>query len=58
VPNFRALFSDYADFKIYLGLGSFSFDEYTVKEAKRLGIGLLKVSGDVVEYKTDWVRAY
>jgi len=58
VPNFRTLFSDYADFKIYLGLGSFSFDERTVREAKKLGIGLLKVSGDMVEYKTDWVRAY
>ena len=58
VPNFRTLFSDYADFKIYLGLGSFAFDEYTVKEAKKLGIGLLKVSCDMVEYKTDWVRAY
>jgi len=58
VPNFRTLFSDYADFKIYLGLGSFAFDEFTVKEAKKLGIGLLKVSGDMVEYKTDWVRAY
>jgi len=58
VPNFRTLFSDYADFKIYLGLGSFSFDDRTTKEAEKLGIGLLKVSGDMVEYKTDWVRAY
>ncbi|MCL2208230.1 MAG: hypothetical protein FWB90_09120 [Fibromonadales bacterium] len=58
VPNFRNLFSDYADFKIYLGLGSFSFDSRTAKEAEKLGIGLLKVSGDMVEYKTDWVRAY
>ncbi|MDR3000450.1 MAG: hypothetical protein LBU89_04210 [Fibromonadaceae bacterium] len=58
VPNFRTLFSDYKDFKIYLGLGSFSFDEHTTKEAERLGIGLLQISGDTVEYKTDWVRAY
>jgi len=58
VPNFRKLFSDYADSKIYLGLGSFSFDDRTTKEAEKLGIGLLKVSGDMVEYKTDWVRAY
>jgi hypothetical protein len=58
VPNFKALFSDYASYKIYLGLGSFSFDEYTAKEAEKLGVGLLQVSGDTVEYKTDWVRAY
>jgi hypothetical protein len=35
-----------------------SFDRYTVKEAKEYGIGLLNISGDTVEYKTDWVRAY
>ncbi|MDR2580540.1 MAG: hypothetical protein LBC85_06050 [Fibromonadaceae bacterium] len=58
IPNFKALFSDYAGYKIYLGLGSFSFDEYTAKEAEKLGVGLLQVSGDTVEYKTDWVRAY
>jgi hypothetical protein len=58
VPNFRALFSDYADYKIYLGMGALSFDEYTVKEAEKYGIGLLNISGDTVECKTDWVRAY
>ena len=58
IPNFKSLFSDYADYKVYLGLGALSFDDYAVKEAERLGIGLLKVAGDAVEYKTDWVRAY
>jgi Holliday junction resolvase-like predicted endonuclease len=58
VPNFRALFSDYADYKIYLGIGALSFDKYTIKEAEKYGIGLLSVSGDTVECKTDWVRAY
>jgi hypothetical protein len=58
VPNFRALFSDYKDYKIYLGMGALSFDKYTVKKAEEYGIGLLNISGDTVEYKTDWVRAY
>ena len=58
IPNFKSLFSDYADYKVYLGLGALSFDDYAVKEAEKLGIGLLKVAGDAVEYKTDWVRAY
>jgi hypothetical protein len=35
-----------------------SFDEYTVDEVENYGIGLMKISGDTVEYKTDWVRAY
>jgi len=58
VKNFRILFPDYKDFKIYLGLGSLIFEGRVVQEAKKYGIGLLKQSGNTIEYKTDWVRAY
>jgi hypothetical protein len=58
IPNFKTLFPKYADYKVYLGMGALSFDEYTVKKAEEYGIGLLNISGDAVEYKTDWVRAY
>jgi hypothetical protein len=58
VPNFKFLFSDYADYKIYLGLGAMSFDKRTIKEAEKYGVGLVKISGEAIEYKTDWVRAY
>jgi len=58
VSNFRTLFPEYAKFKIYLGLAAFSFEESAEKEAKELGIGLLKQVGETVEYETKWVRAY
>jgi hypothetical protein len=58
VPNFRTLFPDYANYKIYLGIGAFSFEESAVKEAKELGIGLLKQVGETIEYETKWVIAY
>ena len=58
VPNFRALFPVYENHKIYLGLGSFSFDDYAYKKAKELGIGLLRQQGDTIEADTDYVRAY
>jgi hypothetical protein len=58
VSNFRFLFPDYAKLKIYLGLAAFSFEENTEKEAKELGIGLLKQVGETIEYETKWVRAY
>jgi hypothetical protein len=58
VSNFRILFPDYANYKIYLGLGSLVFEERVVQEAKKYGIGLLKQCGNTIEYKTDWVRAY
>ena len=58
VSNFRFLFPDYSKLKIYLGLAAFSFEESTEKEAKELGIGLLRQIGETIEYETKWVRAY
>jgi len=58
VSNFRFLFPDYAKLKIYLGLAAFTFEESAEKEAKELGIGLLRQVGETVEYETNWVRAY
>jgi len=58
ISNFRFLFPDYAKLKIYLGLAAFTFEESAVKEAKELGIGLLKQVGETIEYETKWVRAY
>jgi hypothetical protein len=58
VRNFRTLFPDYANYKIYLGLGSLVFEKKVVQEAKKYGIGLLKQCGNTIEYRTDWVRAY
>jgi hypothetical protein len=58
VSNFRFLFPEYAKLKIYLGLAAFSFEESAEKEAKELGIGLLRQVGETVEYETKWVRAY
>jgi hypothetical protein len=58
ISNFRFLFPDYAKLKIYLGLAAFTFEESAEKEAKELGIGLLKQVGETVEYETKWVRAH
>ena len=58
VPNFRTLFPDYKDYRIYLGLGAMSFDDKVVEEAKELGIGLLRQIGETIEYETGWVRAH
>ncbi|MDR2554766.1 MAG: hypothetical protein LBC64_04995 [Fibromonadaceae bacterium] len=58
VPNFRTLFPDYANYKIYLGIGAFSFEESVEQEAQKLGIGLLRQVGETIEYETKWVKAY
>jgi hypothetical protein len=58
IKNFRLLFPYYAKYKIYLGLGSLSFGQKVIQEAKKYGVGLLKQRGETIEFKTDWVRAY
>ena len=58
IRNFRLLFTYYAKYKIYLGLGSLSFNQRVIQEAKKYGIGLLKQRGETIEFKTDWVKAY
>ena len=58
VPNFRTLFPYYAKHKVYLGIGSLSFDSYVISLAKALGIGLLKQKGDTIEADTSYARAY
>jgi hypothetical protein len=58
VPNFRALFPYYQDYKIYLGLGSMSFDDRVSKKARELGIGLLRQDGKTVEAEPGYVKAY
>jgi hypothetical protein len=58
VDGFRNSYPEYKDFAIYLGLASFSFDDYTISEAKKLGIGLLKQVGETMEYENMEVRAY
>jgi len=59
VNNFKILFSDYKDLKIYLGLAALAFEDDVVEEARKYGVGLLQQVGDAVEYATDWeVKAY
>jgi hypothetical protein len=58
VENFRKSCPEYKDFAIYLGLGSFSFDDYVVNKARELGVAILKQVGETVECETAWIKAY
>ncbi|GHT13326.1 hypothetical protein AGMMS4956_09330 [Bacteroidia bacterium] len=58
VKNFRKLFPNYAKHKIYLGIASMSFNNEVIKEAKKLGIGILKPQGDTLECDTENIKAY
>ncbi|GMO11671.1 MAG: hypothetical protein Ta2A_20650 [Treponemataceae bacterium] len=58
VQNFRILFPHYANYKIYLGLASMAFYDDLIKQAKELGVGILKQHGKTIEFSTETVRAY
>jgi len=58
VANFRKLFPMFNDYKIILGVGGMSFEENAEEEAKKNGIGIIKVVGDKVEYYTENIKVY
>jgi hypothetical protein len=58
LPNFRTLFPDLANHKIYLGIGSMAFNDEILEAASNLGIGILKQKGETIEIDTSSVKAY
>jgi len=56
--KFRKLFPDYKDYKIILGVGGMGFEKDAIKEAKKQGVGIIKVVGDKVEYHTEGIKEY
>ena len=56
--NFRTLFPDYKDYKIYLGFASFSFYDELTEIAKENGVAILKHTGELAEIEADNLKAY
>lgn len=59
LQNFRTLNPEYANAKIYLGIGGFTFENESVKaSAKAAGIIVLEVQGDHFEADEENMRAF
>jgi hypothetical protein len=58
VANFKILFPDYTDYKFYLGIGGMCFEDGAEAEAKKLGMGILKLNGDAVEVQDADLKVY
>jgi hypothetical protein len=58
LPNFRALYPQYRNHAVYLGIGGMSFDDRVYAKAHELGIGILRQKGDTIEADTGHIRAY
>jgi hypothetical protein len=58
VDNFRLLFPYYQEYKIYLGIASFSFYPELEFFAKQNGVGILKQKGETIEIVADNLKVY
>jgi hypothetical protein len=58
LPDFRILFPEYNHYKVILALGGLCFDDNVEEEAKKNGIGIIKIVGDKLEYQTENIKIY
>ena len=58
VKKFKKLFPQYSKYNYYLGIGGMSFTNGVEKKAKELGVGILKLKGDVVEVHDENLKVY
>ncbi|MCL1947216.1 MAG: hypothetical protein FWF51_08740 [Chitinivibrionia bacterium] len=58
VESFKCIFPRYANYKFYLGIGGMSFNKQAEDEAKKLGVGILKLNGDAVEINDKNLKVY
>ncbi|MDX2195523.1 MAG: hypothetical protein NW207_03810 [Cytophagales bacterium] len=58
VQNFRSLFPDFKDYKIYLGIAGMSVPEEIAKQAQSKGIAVLRQKGEVTEISDKHLIAY
>ena len=58
VETFKRLFPIYANYKFYLAIGGMSINKQAEDEAKKLGVGMLKLNGDAVEINDKNLKVY
>ena len=58
VEKFKIQFPEYANHKIFLGIGALSFEEEAEIDAKKYGIGIMRQNGDAVEIDDANLKAY
>ena len=56
--DFKNLFLQYSNYKIYLGIAGFAYDKNAEEEALNTGVGILKLSGDNVEILDEHLKVY
>jgi len=59
VKKFRSAYPKFDNYKIYLGIAGFSYDEKVMEKAKEYGVGIVRqTGGETVEVEADCLTAY
>jgi hypothetical protein len=58
VTQLRKYFPEYKDYKLYLAVAGFSFDDSVVEKAKESGVGIIRQVGDAVEIYDESLKVY
>jgi hypothetical protein len=58
VENFRILFPDYKNYKLYIAIAGFAFEHKTVDYAIENGIVVLKQKGEVMEIESKSMKSF
>jgi hypothetical protein len=57
-PQLRKYFPEYKDYKLYLGVAGFSFDDSVLEKAKESGVGIIRQVGEAVEIYDKNLKVY
>ena len=58
LPKFRALYPEYKDHRVYLGLAAMSFDRGVEKESAKEGVAIVKQVGDTMVVNDAYLKAF
>jgi len=58
LKKFRETYPKYDNYKIYLGIAGFSFDDAVPVEAKKYGVGIVKQIGEGIKVEAECLKAY
>jgi len=58
VRKFRESCAEYNNYKLYLGIAGFSFDNKVLEKAKEYGVGIVKQAGEGIDVEADCLKAY
>jgi len=58
VEKFKALFREFENYDVYLGIAGFSFSKEVLEQASRYGVGIVKQVGEGVEIEAGNLRVY